>query len=144
MRFGRTTRLAGIIPRNSRGVLPWAAGCIVLGLCNPAWAQKYPGQTIPDAAPARVAPARPAYVPPSVPPSRVPPAGSAGAERDAQARDLAGQLPLAPATANLQSRLPTDVPGTIRQLGLRVPTGGRLDLRNGGASTAEVINALQH
>lgn len=129
--------------------LPWAIGGVLLALGGGAWAQKYPGQTIPDAPPPRIAPVRPAYTPPAAPPSYASPSlaspgPSAGAERDPQARELASQLPLDPATANLQSRLPTDVPGTIRRLGLRVPTGGRLDLRNGRASTGEVINALQH
>ena len=128
-----------------------------------AYGQKYPGQTIPDApapydpvlpnAPAPSPSYRPAPRPipaapplPTAPPLPAAPPGRplAGGERDPQARELAAQLPLDPATANLQSRLPTDVPGTIRRLQLRVPNGGRVDLRTRPANSQEVIDALRH
>ena len=120
------------------------AGAFVLGAV-PAWAQKYPGETIPVGPPPTPRPAPytpPAYTPPA--PRPMPAAPQAGAERDGEARQLAGQLPLDPGTANLQNRLPADVPGTIRRLGLRTPNGSRTDLRNRPATTGDVINALQH
>lgn len=143
--FGRTTLLRGKkIRRTSIRSLPWVSGCLLIAVGSGASAQqKYPGQTLPDVSAPRVVPYRPAAPAYRLPATR-PPDPATGAERDAQARDLAAQLPLDPATANLQSRLPTDVPGTRRQLGLRVPNGSRIDLRNGQASTPEVINALQH
>ena len=74
-------------------------------------------------------------------PGVVPPVS--GAERDLEARQLAGQLPLDPATANLQGRMPGDVRGTVSRLGLRVPNGTRTDLRNQPATREDVINAFR-
>jgi len=66
------------------------------------------------------------------------------AEHDAEARQLANQLPLDPATANLEGRMPADVRGTTARLGLRTPTGTRTDLRTQPATREDIINALRH
>lgn len=116
-----------------------------------AQAQKYPGDTIPLApsvpapryvAPPVAIPPQPAFPAPA--PVRPAPQVTLAPEADAQARQLSERLPLDPATLNLQNRLPADVPGTIRRLGLRVPNGTRTDLRNHPATTSEIVNALAH
>ena len=121
-----------------------AAACCFLCWTGGAAAQKYPGQTIPDAGPLYPVPPPPPRIAPYRTPSFAPPPPTGGSERDPQAQALAAQLPLDPATANLQGRLPTDVPGTIRRLGLHVPTGGRIDLRGRPVTPPEVISDLQH
>ena len=124
------------------GLAPWVLGCLLLAGTGGAWAQKYPGQTLSD--PTLRVPPPPPRVAPYRQPSFAPPPPQGGAELDPQAQAQASQLPLDPVTANLQSRLPTDVPGTVRQLGLRVPNGSRIDMRGRPVTTPEVINALQH
>lgn len=112
---------------------------------HPAASQKYPGITLPDAASPPTEPPRQAYHSPSYTPPAPPPPRPAGPqEADPDARALADQLPLDPATANLNSRLPADVPGVIRSLGLRVPRGPRSDLRSHLPSVREFVDALRH
>ena len=95
----------------------------VLGMCTalvslpPAEAQKYPGDTLqsppaytppppvsplpmPRAAPAPLPQPQPRPAPPFAPPP--PPAAAITPEGDAQARQLANQLPLDPATRDLR------------------------------------------
>ena len=111
-------------------------------LSSQGLAQKYPGDTLQAIPSPRVPstppPARAAPLPSAVP---VP---DAAAETDPDARALAARLPLDPLTANLRSRMPADVPGTMRRLGLRPPNGTRVDLRGRTPSKSEIINALVH
>lgn len=86
----------------------------------------------------------PAPAPQAMPQPAAQPAAPAGAESDAEARQLAQRLPLPPATRDLQNRLPADVLGTERQLGLRRPNGPRVDMRGRTPSPEEIANALAH
>lgn len=112
----------------------------------PAQAQKYPGITLPDApaVPRRAPVAPPRVAPPSPFAERAPPSAPVPQGNDPDARALADRLPLDPATANLEGRLPADVPATIRSLGLRVPQGARSDRRSRSPSVREFIDALRH
>lgn len=118
-----------------------------------AHAQKYRGTTLDDVPPQqpytpppalnRAPPPAATYIPRQPMPSR--PAATAGPrESEPDARALADRLPLDPATANLEARNPADLPGTMRQLGLRVPNGPRTDLRSHTPSTRELVDALRH
>ena len=113
-----------------------------------AHAQKYPGTPLqPTPAAPLPRPQAPMFTPPapSPAPSLAPaPLVDASAERDSDARSLAARLPLDPATANLRNRLPADVAGTIRRLGLRTPNGTRTDLRGQTPTVTEIVNALAH
>lgn len=140
-----------------RGYASLVSVCLVATLLHsgPAHAQKVPGSTIPLApdpvprtivTPRAPASAPPAYTRPALPSAAAPqpPAAPVVAEHDAEARQLANQLPLDPATANLEGRMPTDVRGTTARLGLRTPTGTRTDLRTQPATREDIINALRH
>ena len=121
----------------------WCLVGTVLSFAVPAAAQKYPGETL-----APITPSAPRVVPRSAPAVLPPPRAAApmpgNAEPDAQARQLAAQLPLDPGTANLQSQMPADVPGTAGQLGLRVPNGPKADMRGQPVTTPALIDALRH
>jgi hypothetical protein len=110
----------------------------ILALPSAGLAQKNSGPApAPPYIPPTAAPMRPVLPPPvAAPPAPV--------EADNSARSLAQQLPLDPATRDLRNRLPADVPGTIRRLGLRVPQGPRTDMRGRTPSAQEVTNALAH
>ncbi len=90
----------------------------------------------------------PSYSPPPVARPVVPPpvaaAPPASPEPDGAARRLAETLPLDPATRDLRNREPADVPGVIRELGLRVPHGTRVDLRGRTPTPKEIADALAH
>ena len=115
-----------------------------------AAAQKYPGATLDDLSTPRP------YTPPSAMPRPLPvmprspapptsrPLAAESRESEPDARALADRLPLDPATANLEARNPADLPGTMRQLGLRVPNGPRTDMRSHTPSTRELVDALRH
>lgn len=121
-------------------VRPLLLGAVASVLLAPAaMAQKYPGpvpEAMPRPAPAYRAPeAMPA---PGFPPAPAEPqAGSNPA-----VEQFSRSLPLDPATRELRDRLPADVPGTQRQLGLREPRGPRLDLRGRTPSPREIADAL--
>lgn len=101
---------------------------------------------------APVAPAPTSLTPPAYAPAQqpkpvtpvAPTAPAAPAERDSQAQQLSQSLPLDPATLNLRNRLPADVPGTERRLGLRVPHGRTTNLEGRNPSTQEITDALVH
>jgi hypothetical protein len=106
-----------------------AAGLFVAG---PAVAQKYTGSAIPVTPPVSK-PVRPKAAAPPPP---------APAPLDADAERLARSLPLDPATRDLQDRLPADVPGVERQLGLRPPKGPVTDLRGQVPTPPQIVDAL--
>jgi hypothetical protein len=123
------------------------ASLITAILCNASFAQKYQGDAIPDPSLARPAPVVPRPVPrpaPFAPPSAAALPPQAPAETDSEAAQLADRLPLDPSTRDLRNQLPPDVPGTIRQLRLRVPNGSRVNLTSHRPSSAEILNALTH
>jgi hypothetical protein len=124
--------------------MSWRAAVPVIfvaALCGPALAQdKYPGDALPET-PAGI---RPPPAPVAVPrPQAVtaPPIARQGG-RDAAAERLSQQLPLDPATRDLRDRLPADITGTERRLGLRPPGGPVTDLRGRVPSAAEIERAL--
>jgi len=102
---------------------------------------KYSGPTLnPTNTPSKPAPPVDRQ-PVTSPDNATPPAN---AEADGAARSLAARLPLDPATRDLRNRLPADVPGTIRRLGLREPHGSRVDLSGRTPTPKEIADALAH
>lgn len=152
MQFGHRSDLTYLRQR----VTPFAFALLAAVAVIPsAEAQKYRGTTLDDVPPQqpytpppalnRAPPPAATYTPRQPMPMPNRPAAAAGPrESEPEARALADRLPLDPATANLEARNPADLPGTMRQLGLRVPNGSRTDLRSHTPSTRELVDALRH
>ena len=81
-----------------------------------------------------IAPAEPAAAPAAI--------SRDSADANATASRMAGSLPLDPAIRSLRDRLPPDVAGLRRQLGLVAPRTAGTDLRGRTPSKAEILDAI--
>jgi hypothetical protein len=61
---------------------------------------------------------------------------------NAAANRISARLPIDPATRDLRDRLPPDIPGLKRRLGLNAPKAAGIDMRGRTPSKSEIVNAL--